>query len=97
VGISGDDGGNGVDSRQLILVSVCLFGLVTAAFLAPVTNENEPIGVDGGVVPTGLIADLVEFLLGQSPDCSAWASRARTSQLKDCRRGLLARARARPS
>ncbi|MDS0283211.1 DUF4129 domain-containing protein [Haloarcula onubensis] len=65
---SSGDGDGGVDSRQLLLVSVCLVGLVTAAFLAPVTNENEPIGIDGSAVPADLVADFVEFLLGRAPD-----------------------------
>jgi len=59
-----DDSSEGVDSRQLLLASVCLVGLVTAALLAPVTGENDPVGIDGGVVPT----DILEFLFDRSPD-----------------------------
>jgi hypothetical protein len=50
----------------VLLVALCLFGLVTAAFLAPVTGANPPVG--GGDGDGGLIADIVrevlQFLMG---------------------------------
>lgn len=52
---------DGVDGSQLLFVGICLVGLVTAAFFAPATDQN-PIGIDGGDVPTDFIGDL----LGQS-------------------------------
>ena len=58
-----DKPGDGVAGSQLLFVGICLVGLVTAAFFAPVTGQN-PIGIDGGDVPADLIADL----LGQSDE-----------------------------
>ena len=67
---SGDDGpDDGVDSRQLLLVSLCLVGLVTAAFLAPVTGSNQPVG-GGGDILGDIVEGLVELLEpgdGQEP------------------------------
>ncbi|MDS0258953.1 DUF4129 domain-containing protein [Haloarcula sp. S1CR25-12] len=51
MGTTGDGGVEGVDSRQLLLVGVCLVGLVMAAFLAPVTGANGLFGSGDG---TGL-------------------------------------------
>ncbi|MFC6757850.1 hypothetical protein ACFQER_15810 [Halomicroarcula sp. GCM10025894] len=41
MGATGGDGGDsGVDSRQLLLVGICIFGLIAAAFLAPVVGAG---------------------------------------------------------
>ncbi|WP_262177997.1 DUF4129 domain-containing protein [Haloarcula laminariae] len=57
MGTTGGDGGDiGVDSRQLLLVVVCLFGLVAAAFLAPVAGQNAPFG-DGAGDPSERVPD----------------------------------------
>jgi len=42
-----NDSEAGVDSRQLLLVGLCLLGLVVAAFLAPVATPLSPFGGDG--------------------------------------------------
>ena len=66
-----DDGaGSGVDSRQVLLVTLCLVGLVTAAFLAPVTGSNPTVGPGGGDFLTDTVADLLQFLFGdrEPPD-----------------------------
>lgn len=67
MGTTSDDGPDaGVDSRQVLLVVLCLFGLVTAAFLAPVTGANPPVGGgdgDGGLI-SEIIRELLQFLLG---------------------------------
>ncbi|WP_324662463.1 DUF4129 domain-containing protein [Haloarcula sediminis] len=55
----GPTGDNGADSRQLLLVVVCLFGLVTAAFLAPVSGQNPPFGGGAGDLTEGL-SDLLD-------------------------------------
>jgi hypothetical protein len=64
-----DEADTGVDSRQVLLVALCLFGLVTAAFLAPVTGANAPIAggddePDGGGIVSDILRDVVQFLLG---------------------------------
>ena len=42
MGTTGGSGGEiGVESRQLLLVGICIFGLVAAAFLAPVVGANN--------------------------------------------------------
>nr|WP_276250509.1 hypothetical protein [Halomicroarcula sp. SHR3] len=47
MGATGGDGGDsGVDSRQLLLVGICIFGLIAAAFLAPVVGAGG-LGGDG--------------------------------------------------
>ena len=47
---------DGVDRRQFLFVSICLVGLVLAAFLAPVSGENDPVGIDGD--GSGSVTDL---------------------------------------
>lgn len=71
MGTSTDDESDaGVDGRQALLVVLCLFGLVTASLLAPVTGSNPAVGGDGGVV-TDVLSDLAEFLTsGDEPDDS---------------------------
>lgn len=55
----GPSGDSGVDSRQLLLVVVCLFGLVTAAFLAPVSGQNPALGGGTGDLGEG-VSDLLD-------------------------------------
>jgi len=59
---------DGVDRGQLLLVSVCLVGVVLAAFLAPVTGESDAIGVDGDALPTGPLEFLSDPTDGDGRD-----------------------------
>lgn len=54
MGTTGGDGGDiGVDSRQLLLVGICVFGLIAAAFLAPVVGANNLLSPGGSGASAG--------------------------------------------
>jgi len=54
VATTGGDGGDiGVDSGQLLLVGICVFGLIAAAFLAPVVGANNLLTPGGSGAGAG--------------------------------------------